>query len=104
MSAYTLTQAAQDDITNIRKFTTQQWGSAQSKKYLAELRRTITLIASSPALGRERVDILPSVFSFPHASHVIYYISHQKQITVFGVLHKSMVPLNHLGNRNIHDK
>ncbi len=37
--------------------------------------------------------------SFPHASHVIYYVVHEQQLVVFGVLHKRMVPVKHLIER-----
>lgn len=39
--------------------------------------------------------------SLPYVSHVIYYIVHQQQPVVFGVLHKRMVPLNHLSAREV---
>jgi hypothetical protein len=41
------------------------------------------------------------IFSFPHVGHVIYYILHERQLIVFGVLHKSMVPSKHLDEREI---
>ncbi|MEW8416758.1 MAG: type II toxin-antitoxin system RelE/ParE family toxin [Candidatus Thiodiazotropha endolucinida] len=43
----------------------------------------------------------PNVLSFPHVSHVIYYILHEQQLVVFGVLHKRMVPVNHLVEREV---
>ena len=41
------------------------------------------------------------VLSFPHVSHVIYYVLHEQQLVVFGVLHKRMVPMNHLDGREL---
>jgi len=35
---YRLTPDAQSDLIEIRRFTIMQWGLAQSKKYLLELR------------------------------------------------------------------
>ena len=99
MPAYRLTPDAQSDLIKIRRFTAEQWGGAQSRKYLAELRVTIQLLAETPALGKGRPDVGPDVFSFPQGSHVIYYLVHGQQIIVFGVLHKRMVPLNHLAER-----
>ncbi|WP_299735521.1 type II toxin-antitoxin system RelE/ParE family toxin [uncultured Endozoicomonas sp.] len=57
------------------------------------------LIAETPALGKGRSDVGLDVLSFPQGSHVIYYVVHEQQIIVFGVLHKRMVPLNHLAER-----
>ncbi|NRB42865.1 MAG: type II toxin-antitoxin system RelE/ParE family toxin [Pseudomonadales bacterium] len=100
-STFRLTEDAKTDLISIRRFTLKQWGAQQSLKYLTELRQTILLIASSPGIGIQRSDVDDEVFSFPHASHVIYYTVHQQQLVVFSVLHKNMVPQLHLGDRDI---
>ncbi len=99
MLIYRLTPDAQTDLIEIRRFTVKQWGTAQSQKYLLELRQTIHLLAETPSLGKSRPDVGSNVLSFPHVSHVIYYVVHEQQLIVFGVLHKRMVPLNHLAER-----
>ena len=99
MPSYRLTPDAQSDLIKIRRYTLTGWGSSQSKKYLSKLRQTIRLLSKTPKLGKQRPDITAGVFSFPHASHVIYCVIHEHQLVVFGVLHKRMVPLNHLENR-----
>lgn len=98
---YHLTPDAQSDLIEIRRFTVMQWGLAQSKKYLLELRQTIRLLAETPSIGIHRPEVGERVFSFPHVSHVIYYIQQENQVVVFGVLHKRMVPLNHLLERDM---
>lgn len=98
-TSYRFTADAQSDLIEIRQYTFQQWGLAQSRKYLLELRKTISLLAESPFLGKSRPDVGAEVFSFPHAGHVIYYILHEQQIVVFGVMHKRMVPTKHLIER-----
>ncbi len=40
------------------------------------------------------------VFRFPHVSHVIYYTLYEQQVVIFGVLHKSMIPVSHLDDRS----
>ena len=101
MLCYRLTPDAQTDLIEIRRFTVKQWGTAQSQKYLLELRQTIRLLAETPSLGKSRPDVGSSVLSFPYVSHVIYYVAHEQQLIVFGVLHKRMVPLNHLAGREV---
>lgn len=98
---YSLTPDAQADLIEIRRFTLQQWGEAQSKKYLSELQQTFRLLSSTPAMGRDRSDVGSGILSFPHVSHVIYYLIHERQPVIFGVLHKRMVPANHLDGRGI---
>ncbi|MCF6236839.1 MAG: type II toxin-antitoxin system RelE/ParE family toxin [Gammaproteobacteria bacterium] len=75
-------------------------GKDQSQKYLSELRQTIKLLSETPAIGKQRHEVGTDVSSFPHASHVIYYTLHEQQVVVFGVLHKSMIPLTHLEDRS----
>ena len=101
MAHYRLTPDAQSDLIEIRRFTVKQWGIAQSKKYLSELRKTIQLLAHNSSLGKIRPEIGEGVFSFPHASHVIYYVIYKRQLVVFGVLHKRMVPMNQLDGREV---
>ena len=98
---YRLTPDAISDVIEIRRFTLEQWGVVQSQKYLSELRQTIRLRAETPTLGRSRPDAGADVLSFAQASHVIYYVLHGEQLVVFGVLHKDMVPLNHLSEREV---
>ena len=101
MPNYRLTPDAQSDLIEIRQFTVEKWGAVQSQKYLLELRKTLCLLCETPSLGKSRPDVDPDVLSFPHASHVIYYMVHKKQLVVFGVLHKRMVPVNHLAGREV---
>lgn len=101
MPAYQLTSDAQSDLIEIRRYTLANWGIQQSQKYLSEMQQTMQLLAESPTLGKPRPDIESGAFSFPYVSHVIYYLQHQEQIIVFGVLHKRMVPTTHLEHREI---
>jgi toxin ParE1/3/4 len=99
MTGYRLTQDAQSDLIEIRRYTLRQWGAAQSQKYLSELRKTIRLLAETPSLGRIRSEVGLNVLSFPYVSHVIYYVEHEQQLVVFALLHRRMVPLNHIVER-----
>ena len=99
MAMYKLTKDAQADLIHIRQYTLSQWGSKQSKIYLSELHQTIILLSESPEIGKKRLDVSTSTYSFPYASHIIYYELQHEHLLVFSVLHKSMVPNNHLANR-----
>lgn len=101
MASYRLTPDAQSDLVDIRRYTLKLWGKVQSKKYMYDLRQTIRLLAETPFLGKSRLDVDEAVLSFPHVSHVIYYMVHERQLVVFGVLHKRMVPVNHLDGREV---
>jgi toxin ParE1/3/4 len=99
MAMFPLSSDAQTDLINIRHYMIKNWGKEQSKKYLAELQQIIGLLAVSPDMGQKRLDISIDTLSFPHTSHVIYYCIENDGLLVFAVLHKSMIPNNHLENR-----
>ncbi len=102
MQNFRITSNAKNDLIEIRRYTLQQWGLAQSQKYISGLRNTMQRLAESPNLGKQQIDIAAGVFSFQYESHLIYYMLHENQLVVFGVLHKRMLPSIHLKDRD-HD-
>lgn len=96
---FRLTPDARTDLIEIRRFTVLRWGSIQSGEYLSKLRQAMVLLASSPLLGTQRPELGLGVSSFPLASHIIYYQVDKKDVVVFAVLHKAMVPSRHLEGR-----
>lgn len=102
MPRYILTEDAKLDIKNIKRYTEEQWGKGQAKQYLQALLVTIRSIAETPLIGKKAADIDEKVMYFPCKNHVIYYFSFRKKVYVFGVLHKSMLPANHLATRKTH--
>ena len=101
MATYRLTRDARRDLSAIREFTKSRWGNEQSKKYILELRKILTLLSDNLLMGTCRRDIDEGVYSFPHASHVIYYMIEKKHLIVIGILHSSMAPTNHLEGRTV---
>ena len=101
MATYRLTRDARRDLSAIREFTKSRWGNEQSKKNILELRKILTLLFDNPLMGVHRRDMDEDVYSFPHASHIIYYMIEKKQLIVIGILHSSMVPTNHLEGRTL---
>ena len=99
MGEYRLTKDAGRDLTEIRGFTLREWGKEQSRQYIVELRKTLTLLSDNPLIGSRRSDIGEGIYSFPSASHVIYYLLEKNHLIVIGILHGSMVPANHLEGR-----
>lgn len=98
-AGFRLTRDAQQDLTEIRSYTTQAWGQAQSRKYLQDLRSTLELLAEFPGQGTVRRDVGEGVLSFPYGSHMLYYRVENKTVVVFAVLHQKMLPTAHLQGR-----
>lgn len=96
---FRLTRSAQQDLSTIRRHSTQTWGKEQAKKYLQGMRETIELLAEFPRQGTARQDIGEGVFSFPYGSHWLFYRIEKEQLVIFAVLHQRMVPMQHLAGR-----
>lgn len=97
---YRLTPQAQEDLKNIRRYTRQHWGEQQAKDYLAQLRNALQSLLNNPNLGRHRADDLrEGIYSYLHASHMIYYQHSENELIVVAVLHTKMVPSAHLEER-----
>lgn len=53
-----------------------------------------------PLMGRNcSEDLGKDIYRFLYGSHVIYYLTMPGSIIIIAILHQSMVPENHLGNR-----
>ncbi|APZ43454.1 type II toxin-antitoxin system RelE/ParE family toxin [Acidihalobacter ferrooxydans] len=92
MRAFSLTQAARNDLRGIAKFTEERWGRAQRMHYLKGLDETFRMLAASPKLGSVCDYIEPGLRKYPFQSHVVFYLVYlaDTEIQVIRVLHKSM--------------
>ena len=97
MLKWRLTDEAQEDMKNIRVFTKQYWGAAQSIRYSKIIREKIDLLAQNPRLGTDRsAELGKGVRSILIGSHSIYYEFNAKWLTILAILHQAMTPAEHL--------
>lgn len=96
MTHYSLTQAAQADLRQLKIYSDERWGVRHTREYLMALRTSLQTLADNPNIGKHRPEVSASSYSFPFRSHVIYYMNEDTGITIFAVLHKRMVPEKHL--------
>jgi toxin ParE1/3/4 len=96
MTHYSLTQAAQADLRQLKVYSDERWGVRHTREYLMALRTSLQTLANNPNIGKHRPEVSASSYSFPFRSHVIYYMNEDTGITIFAVLHKRMVPEKHL--------
>jgi toxin ParE1/3/4 len=94
--SFRLTRDAQKDLTAIRRYTVETWGTEQSSRYLQGMRETIELLAEFPGQGVVREKVGDGVVSFPYGSHMLYSRLEKTHLVVFAVLHQRMVPDGHL--------
>jgi toxin ParE1/3/4 len=96
MSNYAFTPEALEDLNNIVLYTLTKWGKSQAKNYVDGLHLLASRLSEPPLAGRPRSELRDVLYSFPYASHIIYYISIAKGITIIRVLHKNMDTTKHL--------
>ena len=96
MAHFSLTQAAQADLRQLKVYSNERWGVPHTREYLMALRTSLQTLADNPGIGKHRPEVSALSYSFPFRSHVIYYLNADTGITIFAVLHKRMVPEKHL--------
>lgn len=97
MASLIFTDEAKHDLLGIRQYTQKVWGITQANTYIHELRITLRHLLEMPLIGTDRsADLGSGIFSFPQASHMVYYSLHGGDLIVLGLLHQSMVPALHL--------
>jgi toxin ParE1/3/4 len=103
--AVRLTSGAEDDLTEIAAWTTEQFGARQAESYVAALLDGLRPLAAGPtALGtRSRPDIAPELRSLavPRTRHVVIFRwqgqGQGRSIDVLRILDAAMDPSRHLG-------
>jgi toxin ParE1/3/4 len=90
MPLYQLSEAAQEDLREIKRYTRETWGTAQAKTYLLELMTTFTKLARRPKMGRLRDDLGLELRSYVAGHHLVFYRQAQQGIHIARVLHSNM--------------
>lgn len=97
MRPFLLTAAAQRDLLDIGRFTSEKWGKRQRDKYLKQLDNAFKLLSRQPDIGRDAEVIRPGYKKFSEGSHIIFYrAGTESKIVVIRILHNSMDIDRHL--------
>lgn len=96
MTLFRLTPAAQQDLSAIWDYTTEQWDSQQAEIYMNEIRAVIERIAEAPARGRRCDYIREGYRRYSIGSHLLFYVERSESIDVIRVLHQRMDVTRHL--------
>jgi len=89
MNHYILSQKTQEDIDEIYDFGSRKFGENQALDYLITLRSYFQLLLKNPYIGKQRNGIKEGLYSFPCASHIIFYGIFSSNIRIVRVLHGS---------------
>lgn len=93
---YKLSRKAFNDLKEIYKFGFSNFGERQAREYTAELKQSLTVLAQTPLICRERTEYSPRVRIYHHESHQIIYKIQPDQIFIIRILHKSVDTPRHL--------
>ncbi len=89
MVYYNLSEKTQEDIDSIYDNGHQKFGKDQALNYLIEPRSYFELLLKNPNIGKQRDEIREGIFSFPYASHIIFFRISKNHIRIVRVLHGS---------------
>jgi len=89
-SRYFVTRRAAKDLVQIARYTAENWGRQQRRRYLDQLESRFQWLAENPVLGRNRPEIGPDVRSFQQGSHLIFYREKSERLEILGLVHQSM--------------
>lgn len=87
MSDWILSVDAEEDLQDIFLYTVHSWGERQARDYLTELFDLFATLALHPEMGRLREELGEGIRSFPHRSHVVFFMEWRGETAISRVLH-----------------
>lgn len=89
MDHYILSRKTQEDIDEIYNYGSYEFGKNKALDYLMELQTYFQFLLDNPEIGKHRYEIKEGLYSFPYASHIIFYRIFDANIRIVRVLHGS---------------
>ena len=99
MTAFRVSKAAETDIRQIARYTQNQWGAPQRRRYLAGLNDEFKALSLNPEMVAERREFDPPVRIRRYEKHLIVYVIEDSGIIIIRVLHQAMDIPAHLANQ-----
>jgi toxin ParE1/3/4 len=76
------------DFFQIAQYTRAEWGEAQAKRYLEDLRRQIDFAAEFPGIGSPAVGLPPQYRKIRSGAHRAIYRCTETELIVLRVVHE----------------
>jgi toxin ParE1/3/4 len=97
MARFRVTKAAERDLVDIGRYTQEEWGEVQGRRYLRRLDARFRRLAQKPHQGRRCDEVRAGYWRYHEAKHVIFYrIAKDHIVEIIRVLHERMLPELHL--------
>jgi toxin ParE1/3/4 len=87
---------AERDLGQIGEYTGREWGAAQKRRYLGQIKDGFKAVRDTSGIGTRRDDIHTGLRAHPVRKHVIFYRETKTELVIVRVLHESMNPELHL--------
>lgn len=87
---YRLSQKAEQDLLDIRKYTIKNYGKKQAKNYLKKIKEKLEFISNNPEAGILREETVINYSSINVEKHVIFYKKTKGFIAIARILHQKM--------------
>jgi toxin ParE1/3/4 len=92
-----LSAPARRDLAHIAAHSEREWGAAQKRKYLGEIKEKLAQLRHAPAMGAPRDDIANGLRACPVRHHIVFYRDQPDWVEIVRILHQSMDPVRRLG-------
>lgn len=89
MSTYVLSREATEDLQDIFVYGQETWGETHASAYIRELFTVFAHLGQHPNVGRLRPELGDNLKSFPHGSHVVFFMNWREEVAIVRVLHGS---------------
>lgn len=98
MNNYSRSKKSTQDIQEITRRSLEDFGEAQTLRYMAGLKERLQLLADRPDIGRvfTQISTEHKYLFFRYESHVVYYRKRKDGIFIVRILHSRMLPEKHL--------
>ena len=83
---YRLSPAAETDLTDIWRYTAENWSAAQADRYTDALENAFDTLVAMPEIARERPEFDRPVRIHPSAQHIIIYRIRDDHLAILRVL------------------
>ncbi len=93
---FRLTRPALRDLAEIGRYTREQWGKKQARRYGIAITERLKWLCRNKPMWRERPELDAGIFSYPHESHVLVFRECRVGIEILRILHQRMDPIRHL--------
>lgn len=91
MAKVILRQEAINDLTDIWRYTLQEWSESQADKYYETIKSACKEIGVDPNIGKPYTEISKNLLGLKSGKHIIFYYQlSEDEVEVIRILHERM--------------